>query len=200
MNKRSQMRPLVDLKTRDENGNPIVEGYFAVFGARYEEFPGEFEELMPGCFSRSIEENDIRALVNHDSTQVLGRNKSGTLVLREDERGLFGTIRINPKDSDAMNLHARIEREDVTQASFGFFVRGREVENLPDGKVLNRIVDADLLEISPCTFPAYPKTHLSAREKNLKAEKQRAEENTRWKEEMLGKLRRNQMKEEQPNA
>lgn len=200
MNKRSQLRPLVGLKTRDAEGNPIVEGYFAVFGTRYEEFPGEFEELMPGCFSRSIEENDIRALVNHDSTQVLGRNKSGTLVLREDERGLFGTIRINPKDSDAMNLHARIEREDVTQASFGFFVRGKEVEILPDGTILNKITDADLLEISPCTFPAYPDTHLTAREKNLEAEKQRAEENMRWKNEMLVKLRRNQTKEEETNA
>ena len=110
MHKRMQMKPLVGLNTRDEDGNPIVEGYFAVFNTRYEEFPGEYEELMPGCFSKSIEENDIRALVNHDSTQVLGRNKSGTLVLREDDRGLFGTIRINPKDSDAMNLHARIER------------------------------------------------------------------------------------------
>lgn len=188
MIKRMQQMPVAGIKTRDADGNPIIEGYFAVFGTRYEEYPGEFEELMPGCFKKSINENDIRALVNHDSTQVLGRNKAGTLELREDGVGLFGRILINPNDTDAMNLHARIERGDVTQASFGFFIRAKETEFLPDGTILNRITDADLLEISPCTFPAYPDTHLTARE-NPNISNKNDDAHEKWRADMLERLK-----------
>ena len=46
----------------------------------------------------------------HDTTLVLGRTKAGTLTLKEDSRGLWGSIQINRDDVDAMNLYARVQR------------------------------------------------------------------------------------------
>ncbi|MGH2186177.1 HK97 family phage prohead protease, partial [Enterococcus faecalis] len=82
-------------------------------------WPGAFEEISPEAFNGSLS-NDIRALTNHETTLVLGRNKSGTLKLSVDSRGLWGQITINENDSDALNLYERVKRGDVDQCSFGF--------------------------------------------------------------------------------
>ena len=95
-----------ELKTRAETENQdlFIEGYFAVFNQPTELWPGAFEEVAPGAFTKTLA-NDIRGLVNHDTTLVLGRNKSSTLELKEDSRGLWAKVKINPNDSDAMNLY-----------------------------------------------------------------------------------------------
>lgn len=68
-----------ELRTKREDGdNPIIEGYFAVFNSNYQISNDMSESVAPGAFARSLEENDIRALVNHDTTLVLGRTKSET--------------------------------------------------------------------------------------------------------------------------
>src|SRR5690625_4883209 len=79
----------VDLQTRavEETVEKLIEGYFAVFNSETELFPGAYEEISPGAFDNPLS-NDIRALVNHDTQYVLGRNKSNTLDLkvRSEER------------------------------------------------------------------------------------------------------------------
>ena len=107
------------IQTRDEE-TPVIEGHFAVFERETELFPGVFETIDRG--------DDIRALINHDTTLVLGRNRSGTLELSVDETGLFGRIQINPADTDAMNLYHRVQRGDVTQCSFGFDILDEDSE------------------------------------------------------------------------
>lgn len=151
-----------EFKTREENGEYIVEGYFAVFNSNYEIAPGMSESIAPGAFSNTIS-GDIRALVNHDTTLVLGRTKARTLELQEDERGLWGRVRINPNDSAAMNLYARVKRGDVDGCSFGFDIVSEETEFLPDGSVHWTITEVDLYEVSCCTFPAYGETNVTAR-------------------------------------
>ncbi|MFP7732713.1 HK97 family phage prohead protease [Priestia aryabhattai] len=88
---------LAELKTRvePETEDMFIEGYFAVFNQATELWPGAFEELAPGAFNQTLS-NDIRALINHETTLVLGRNKSGTLELKVDSRGLWGKVKINP--------------------------------------------------------------------------------------------------------
>lgn len=151
-----------DFQVREENDNLAIEGYFAVFDSDYEIFDGMSESIAPGAFSSSIA-GDIRALVNHDTTLVLGRTKAGTLQLREDNHGLWGHIDINPKDGDAMNLYERVKRGDVNQCSFGFDIREEETDFLPDGSIHWTIKDVELFEVSCCTFPAYEETNISAR-------------------------------------
>ena len=158
-----QMRSIASkFETREENDERIIEGYFAVFNSNYEIGPGMSESVAPGAFRNTLSE-DIRALVNHDTTLVLGRNTAKTLELSEDERGLWGRIRINPNDSDAVNLYERVKRGDVSQCSFGFDILDEETEFREDGGVHWTIKEVKLYEVSCVTFPAYESTNIDAR-------------------------------------
>ncbi len=178
-------RPIETSNTRDENGEPIIEGYFAVFNSNYELWDGASESIAPGAFDNTIS-GDIRALINHDSTLVLGRTIAGTLELRTDSHGLWGRIRINPKDTDAMNLHARVERGDVTQCSFGFFIISEETDYRADGSVHWTLTEVELFEVSCCTFPAYEETSINARAKDYANIKDR--ETDAWRAKMFSRI------------
>ena len=103
-----------EFTTRKDGDVPHISGYFAVFNKVYEVFKGCTESIAPGAFSDELH-SDVRALINHDTRLVIGRTIPGTLELREDEIGLWGDVAINPKDSEAMNCLARVERGDVSQ-------------------------------------------------------------------------------------
>ena len=182
-----------EFKTRDDSGNPIIEGYFAVFNSNYELWDGATESIAPGAFDSSIS-GDIRALINHDTTLVIGRTTNGTLELKVDSRGLWGRILINPKDQDAMNIHARVERGDVTQCSFGFFIRSEDTEYLPDGSIHWTLTDVELFEVSCCTFPAYEETSISARKRD--AEDLISRKRDAWKAQTLARLRKQEESED----
>lgn len=172
-------------ETREEGGTPIIEGYFAVFNSNYEIAPGLTESVAPGAFSRTLG-GDVRALVNHDTTLVLGRTKAHTLELREDEHGLWGRVTVNPNDRDAMNLYERVRRGDVDGCSFGFDPVAEETECLPDGSVHWTLRDVDLYEVSACTFPAYGETNIAVR--SAQAEDVRRREHAAWQERLRRKI------------
>lgn len=160
-----QMRSIASNFTTREDGETFnIEGYFAVFNNIYQIGQGMSESIAPGAFNDTLS-GDIRALVNHDSTLVLGRTTAHTLELRQDEHGLWGKISINPKDTDAMNLYERVKRGDVSQCSFGFNITDQETSISEDGSVHWTIKGVELFEVSCCTFPAYETTNISARSK-----------------------------------
>lgn len=175
--------PMRDFHTRDEDGNLYIEGYFSVFNSPYEIWAGATETVAKGAFSETLG-GDIRALINHDSTLVIGRTTAGTLELREDDVGLWGRIRINPNDSDAMNLYTRVQRGDVNQCSFGFDIIEEETEYLPDDSVHWTLRRVKLYEVSVVTFPAYEDTAVVARQREVAAAKLE-----RWKDAMRNKLK-----------
>lgn len=182
-----QMRTAsTEFQTRDDNGNLSIEGYFAVFNSIYQIAPGLSESIAPGAFDNTLS-GDIRALINHDTTLVLGRTKANTLQLRTDAHGLWGHIDINPNDTDAMNLYNRVQRGDVDQCSFGFNILNEETDFREDGSVHWTIKEVELFEVSPCTFPAYEETNIAARTKERDELLKRKSEV--WKEKMLKKLK-----------
>ncbi len=162
----------VELETREEGEGFLISGYFAVFGKETELFPGGFEEIKSGAFANTLGD-DVRALVNHDTTLVLGRTRAGTLFLREDEKGLWGEIRINPKDTDAVNLYRRVQRGDVSQCSFGFDIIREDSEYRKDGTTKWMVEEVRLFEVSVCTFPAYKETGVEARKEQASARRLR---------------------------
>lgn len=171
--------------TREDGGDPTIEGYFAVFNSLYEIGPGMTESVAPGAFSKTLS-GDIRALINHDTTLVLGRTKAHTLELREDEHGLWGKVTVNPNDRDAMNLYERVKRGDVDGCSFGFYPVVEETDILENGDVHWTIREVDLFEVSACTFPAYQETNISAR--SAEAASIRAKRHQAWQDMMKGRL------------
>lgn len=182
-----------EFKTREDSGEMVIEGYFAVFNSNYEMWEGASESIAPGAFTSSLG-GDIRALTNHDTTLVLGRNKVHTLELKEDARGLWGRIIINPNDSDAVNTYERVKRGDVDQCSIGFMIRSEETDFRDDGSIHWTITDVELFEVSVCTFPAYEETGVSARHRDAEELKKRASE--AWKLKMNERLQKITTKEE----
>ena len=172
--------------TRETDNDLYIDGYFAVFNSEYQLWEDASEVIKPGAFTGSIS-GDVRALINHDTSMVLGRTKAGTLSLRQDERGLWGSVRINREDGDAMNLYARVQRGDVDQCSFGFAIKRETFVDLGGGKYRWEIEEVDpLYEVSVCTFPAYEATSVSARRQDLaEIQNRRAEA---WREEMNKRL------------
>jgi HK97 family phage prohead protease len=146
----------------DGEKEPRITGYAAVFNT-WADIGGWFKEsIRPGAFSKTIKENDIRALKNHDKDYVLGRNKakpSPTLTLREDSKGL--AVEILPPDTTYANdLLVSMRRGDITQMSFGFQVNKAETDFEKDERIL---VDVTLFDVSVVTFPAYPTTSAQVR-------------------------------------
>lgn len=175
-----------DFQARAEDGNKYIEGYFAVFNSPYVMWEGAIEVVDPHAFDGALGD-DIRALVNHDTTLVLGRTGAGTLTLRVDEHGLWGRITINQQDQDAVNLYNRVLRGDVNQCSFGFEILEEELTDQPDGSILWRITLVKLYEVSVVTFPAYADTAVVARKQDYEAIKRRKRE--AWQSDMLKKLK-----------
>lgn len=150
------------IQTRSENDEKIIEGYFAVFNTETELYNGYYEKINRNAFKNL--NKDIKALINHNDSAVLARTTNGTLELKTDDVGLFGKIKINDKDTEAMNLYERVKRGDINQCSFGFYIN-EERTNWDNDKLHVELLDLDLLEVSVVTFPAYEATRINARSK-----------------------------------
>ena len=160
-----------------------------MFNQEYRVCRGWVETIAPGAFSKWLaEKRDTKVLWNHNPDIVLGSTANGTAALREDATGLWGAVQINLKDQDAVNAHARVERRDVTGCSFGFNISKMEESWDEDGTYRTRILEVELHEVSPCTFPAYGGTDINAR---AAADQQAAEaaRNEKWRQRMLARLK-----------
>ena len=184
--KRQMRTATTKFETREENDEMIIEGYFAVFNSNYDICQGATESIAPGAFANTLS-GDVRALINHDTTLVIGRTKVGTLMLKEDNHGLWGRVKINPKDQDAVNAWERTKRGDVDQCSFGFEIVDEETDYREDGSVHWTIKEVRLFEVSLCTFPAYEETSVKARERDLEEIKERKAE--AWRMSMKKRLK-----------
>jgi len=154
--------PVTELRTiTDESGLRHIIGYAAVFNALSEDLGRFREKIDPGAFSNTINADDIRALKNHNSDYVLGRNKSGTLTLSEDQRGL--KIDATPPDTQwARDYMVSIDRGDVDQMSFGFETKAHRWEGEYPGEI-RTLMEVKLFDVSPVTFAAYSDTEVALR-------------------------------------
>lgn len=145
-----------------DSGGVVIEGHAAVFGRRSRNLGGFVEEIATTAFDRSLGDNpDVRALINHDPSMLLGRTRSGTLRLAKDSAGLAYEIDM-PDRQDARDLRVSMERGDLTHSSFAFFMvrNGDEWTELEDGTLLRSInaVSIHNGDVSPVTYPAYEDT------------------------------------------
>lgn len=151
----------LDLRLSDGDGDEEdrITGYAAVFN-RWSEDLGMFKEkIAPGAFAKTIAENDVRALINHDPNLIIGRTKNKTLKLWEDDEGLGFEVKL-PDTTYANDLRESIKRKDITQNSFGFKVIKDEWSDDGRKRVLHEV---KLFDVSPVTFPAYKQTSLKMR-------------------------------------
>lgn len=144
-----------EIRAVDTDDGPVIEGYAAVFDRESEDLFGFREKIQRGAFAKTLSEKpDVRALWNHDHGQVLGRTKSGTLELEEDDTGL--KMRLRPPESAADKIES-IRRGDVDGMSFGFRVI-KDSWDSSSSPQMRTLQEVELIEVSPVTFPAYPAT------------------------------------------
>lgn len=166
----------------------VVEGYFIKYNSETNLFDEVYEEVDPKSVIKSLNENDIRALFNHNTDLVLGRTGNKTVRLESRKDGLWGSIEINKDDPEAMGAYARIKRGDVTGCSFGFMPIQEEKQKREGGGTKFIIKEMDLFEVSPCVFPAYPQTEIAARKKDIeKLKKEKLEMRKKKLKERLSK-------------
>jgi HK97 family phage prohead protease len=161
----------------EEGGKRKIVGYAAVFNSLSEDLGGFRERIAPGAFTRACKEDDVRALLNHNSDYVLARTKSGTLRISEDDYGL--KIECDPPDSQwANDMMASIDRGDIDQMSFGFRVaKEGDIWDEIDGESVRTLRNVDLFDVSVVAFPAYPDTTVGLRSLEIwkKAEEPKAD-------------------------
>lgn len=150
-------------------GTPIAYGQRTLIGR----LPwGFYEEIAPGAASRSIEENDIAFLVDHDSSMVVSRTSAGTLTITEDDQAVYFDSELNARKSYVADLIENLSDGSISGMSFGFFVRKdswrTETMQGPDGKDytvdVRTVEDLDLIEGSAVTFPAYGQAEAALRD------------------------------------
>jgi len=146
-----------------EDQPPKIIGHAAMFNSRTRIGWSFYEEIAPGAFSKTIQEADVRALFNHDMNYILGRTKSGTLRLSEDEKGL--AIDCDPPQTDLIRdlVLAPIQRGDVDQMSFAFEAVRTEWIDQENDLPIRRLLEVKLYDVSPVTFPAYEDTDVAVR-------------------------------------
>ena len=130
-----------------------VEGYASVFNSMSEDLGGFREIILPGAFSEVLD-NDVRALYNHDSNYLLARTTSGTLELKEDDKGLYYRFEM-PNTSYGNDMLELFRRGDLSQSSFGFTVE-KDSWRMEEGQHVRYIERVgSLFDVSPVVFPAY---------------------------------------------
>ena len=123
------------------------------------------EELAPGCFDGSLATREVVGLWSHDTAQVLGNTRSKTLRVTSNNDRL--SFELDLPDTQAGNdAWAVIQRGDVTGLSIGMIVQDDKWSDVDqDGQTVYKrsIISADLYEVSPVAFPAYPAAEVSCR-------------------------------------
>ena len=148
--------------TKAADGPSKIAGHAAKFDVLSEDLGGFRERIAPGAFAKTIQSGDIRALWNHDANFVLGRNKSGTLRLSEDSAGLAWECDAPQTQLIRDMVLAPIERGDVNQCSFGFYTLNDKWAKV-DGEWIRTLLEVDLFDVSPVTYPAYTSTDVAVR-------------------------------------
>lgn len=165
-----------EVRATDTPSKCEVSGYAAMYNSESKDLGGFREVIAPGAFTRSLRAGvDVKCLFNHDPNQLLGRVQNGTLQVEADSMGLHFRCSINREDPQAMALHAKVKRGDVSECSFAFTVAkggqqfgqrripGSAGTSDEDYYVLRTLTDVDLLDVSAVTTPAYNETSLHAR-------------------------------------
>lgn len=127
---------------------------------------GFYEEFRTGAFTKTVQDDDQRFLVDHDTGKPVSRRSAGTLRVSEDAVGMVFDSDLNVRKSYVSDLVENLRDKTVTGMSVGFAVVRDEWTTVDiettDGQTiqadLRTILEAQVLEGSAVTFPAYEGT------------------------------------------
>lgn len=175
-----EIRAMETIKAVDDE-QMIVEGYALRFNTLSNDLGGFVETISPEAL-KEADLSDVRCLIDHDSSKVLGRTVSETLELKVDDEGLYFRCQL-PDTTYANNLYTSIKRKDINQCSFGFILSeddGDSFEKRDDGlfkRTIRKI--KSLFDVSIVTYPAYNDTDVAPALRSIEAIKESEQEEVR---------------------
>ena len=149
---------------KNADGSQTIAGYAVRFGSLSLDLGGFKEKIAAGAFTQSLKDNpDVQILYAHDDSKILGRVSSGTATVTQDAEGVRFTCKL-PDTTTARDLIALMERQDVSQMSFGFTVvpNGDDWQDV-GGQIIRTVNTAILYELSVVGNPAYTESSVSLR-------------------------------------
>jgi uncharacterized protein len=186
VSKMEQRVNVAGFEIREESDGMHFTGYAALFDSPSEPLPFT-ERIAKGAFKRSLRQrNDIKFLWNHDSGEILGSTRAGTLNLSEDDRGLKVEGML-PNTSRGRDVAELLRRGDVDAMSFGFSVPqgGDTWSNDGSERTLKSV---RLHEVSVVAWPAYTATAGTVSVRKFEETAKRADVNAEALADALGKI------------
>lgn len=152
LERRTLVEP-VEFRSTDD-GKIQADGYAYVFDKRSQNLGGFVEQVAAGAGKKSLQEQDVRALFNHEPSGLLGRMGAGTLRMGEDDTGGHYEIDL-PDTTTGRDVATLLERKDIIGSSFGFRTIEDEWGEDEHGFPLRTLKQFSLRDVGPVTFPAY---------------------------------------------
>lgn len=184
----------VEVRSDEESKKMIIEGYALKYNTWSEDLGGFKETISPDAL-KETDLSDVRCLVDHIPSQIIGRTTAGTLKLTNDEIGLKYRCEL-PNTNYAKDLYENMRVGNINQCSFGFMLSedGDEMRFDKKNNIYQRTLKniSQLTDVSVVTYPAYKDTDVSPALRSIeKIEKQN--EDIAKKEELSQKLRKLQI-------
>jgi HK97 family phage prohead protease len=155
----------VEVRESEAGKANVIQGYAALYDSRTVIWNLFTESIARNAFLRAVAEgDDCRCLFNHDPNYVLGRTKSGTLRLKDDETGLWMENDV-PDTQAGRDVLESIRRGDVTGQSFAAIVTKERwtISKNRDEMDHREIQEVQLFDTSVVTYPAYEDTSVGLR-------------------------------------
>ncbi|MFC5993546.1 HK97 family phage prohead protease [Pseudonocardia hispaniensis] len=153
-----RVTPLAGIEVRaadDDSGQLRFRGRAVVYNQLSDDLGGWRERIMPGAATRTLDADpDVRFVINHNPDLLLSRTRNGTLRLTQDDEGVLVDAEM-ANVSHARDLAVLLERGDITQMSFAFWITAHgwagDVHEV-------YAFDLDGGDVSVVTYPAFPQT------------------------------------------
>lgn len=161
MEKETRTGNIVEVRSNDDN-DMFIEGYALKFDT-WSENLGGFKETISKQALENTDLSDVRCLVDHLPSQIIGRTTAGTLGLTIDDTGLKYRCKL-PNTTFARDLYENMRVGNINQCSFGFMLDSDGDEMRFDEKegIYKRTLKAirELTDVSVVTYPAYKDTNV----------------------------------------
>jgi HK97 family phage prohead protease len=153
-----------ELELRGAAGSgAVLAGHAAVFDRETVVSNLFREKVGRSAFRKTLADGaDVRCLLDHVPSQLLGRTRARTLTLEEDDIGLAFAVRL-PDTQLAHDTLALVERGDLSECSFAFSIIREDRQEPVEGESLPLFTlrEVRLFDVSLVAYPQYDGTDVA---------------------------------------
>lgn len=158
-----RMVEATEVRTKDDAEDMVINGYALKYNTWSQDLGGFIETIDKQALDNA-DMSDVRCLIDHDNSRILGRTSSGTLDLVKDDVGLRFECTL-PNTTYAKDLYENVRVGNINQCSFGFEVdrNGDELRFNKEKSIYQRIIKAfkRISDVTVTSTPAYKDTDVT---------------------------------------